>query len=174
LLAEQHSSPRGDCRRLEDWPARIGIGGSRTTSSPSTPSVGRGRSRAAYASGAVLESRSRQPTFPRDPRLANTRDAEISSRTGGSAKGTGVQALRRERGRCAPGLDSPWLLRGCGTLRGALTTSATAAIPMSDSGLDALALPPDVLTQKHSPQLGKGCRRCVVEHGEDCDPVGKW
>jgi hypothetical protein len=79
-----------------------------------------------------------------------------------------------ERGRCAPGLDSPWLLRGCGTLRGALTTSATAAIPMSDSGLDALALPPDVLTQKHSPQLGKGCRRCVVEHGEDCDPVGKW
>jgi hypothetical protein len=36
--------------------------------------------------------------------------------------------------RCAPGLDSPWLPPGCGTLRGALTTSATAAIRMSIGG----------------------------------------
>ena len=96
LLAVQHHSPRGDCRRLEGGPARTGVGGSRTTSSPSTPSVGPGRSRAAYASGAVLESRSRQPTLPRDPQQANTRDPEIFSQNRRVCQ-------RRRRARCPKG-----------------------------------------------------------------------
>jgi hypothetical protein len=120
----------------------------------------------------VLESRSRQPTLPREPQQANTRDLE-SPRIDRSAKGSrSAICSKGGRGRCAPRLDSPWLSPGCGTLRGAPRTSATAAVWMSDRRLDAFALPPDVLAQKHSPQLGKDCRRCTVEHGEDRDPVG--
>jgi hypothetical protein len=130
LLAVQHPSPDADCRRLEGWPTRTGVGGSRTTSSPSTPSVGPGRSCAAYTSGAVLESRSRQPTFPREPQQVNTQDAEISPKTGGSAKGAGVQEARL-KGDVRPGAGFAAALPLRGTLRGALCTSATAAIRMS-------------------------------------------
>ena len=52
-----------------------------------------GRSRAAYASGAVLESRSRQPTFPRDPQQANTLDASRSP--GGLRMAQGVQVVKK-------------------------------------------------------------------------------
>lgn len=68
------------------------VGGSPTTSSPSTPSVGPAAHAPPNASGAVLESRSRQPTFPRDPQQANTLDASRSP--GGSANGAGAQVVQ--------------------------------------------------------------------------------
>jgi hypothetical protein len=59
------------------------------------------------------------------------------------------------RGRCAPGLDSPWLPPGCGTLRGALTTSASTAIRMSVGGSRSPGLPRAVNSQRpRSSQAG--------------------
>jgi hypothetical protein len=92
---------------VDGWRAGLqgpGVGGSRTTSSPSTPSVGPGRSRAAYRSGAVLESRSRQPTLPREPQQANTRDlgSRVSQNRDRSAKGAGVQSVRRGKREVRP------------------------------------------------------------------------
>lgn len=84
LLRPAPCSKRPVCLKL--------VGGSPTTSSPSTPSVGPAAHAPPNASGAVLESRSRQPTFPRDPQQANTLDASRSP--GGSANGAGAQVVQ--------------------------------------------------------------------------------
>jgi hypothetical protein len=100
-------------RRLECVPTGTGVGGSPTTSSPSTPSVGAGRSRAACMSGAVLESRSRQSPCPRDPQRANTRDPEISPNQ--------RVCRTRRRARCPKGEEEGaprgWTRRGSPRLR---------------------------------------------------------
>ena len=111
---EERGGALGDARgvtgrRLEGVPTGTGVGGSPTTSSPSTPSVGPGRSRAACMSGAVLESRSRQSPCPRDPQRANTRDPESFPESAGLLNAQACKMSERGRGRCAPGLDSPWL-----------------------------------------------------------------
>ena len=106
-------------------PRRHGHGSSPITSSPSTPSVGPGGSRAAYGSGAVLTSRSRQPTSPREPQRANTRDAGISQNRRFCQERRRANSPKGKSERC-PGLERRGPTR-CGTLRGALTTSATAA-----------------------------------------------
>ena len=84
LLRPAPCSKRPVCLKL--------VGGSPTTSSPSTPSVGPAAHAPPNASGAVLESRSRQPTFPRDPQQANTLDASRSP--GASANGAGAQVVQ--------------------------------------------------------------------------------